>query len=205
MKRCVGRVLAATLTALVLPGVGSAQPGTASGVVRGPAGQLEGAVVYLVGEEAPPTGPTAPAWIDQRRLRFVPEVIVVTPGRNVAFRNSDPLLHNIFSPDPEEPFDLGTYPEGESRAHRFERSGPHVILCNIHPEMEAWVFVAPTEHAAVTDEVGRFRVERLPAGRYVLRAWHRRAGAYEETVEVRPQGELRIEVRLGRTRSLGGG
>lgn len=202
----MGFALAVAAAALVFPASLRGQSGSVSGVVRGPAGGLAGAVVSLVSEGPSTTAvPEAPVWIDQRRLQFIPDAVVVTPGRSVAFRNSDPLLHNIFSPDPLEPFDLGTYPEGESRAHRFERPGPHVILCNIHPEMEAWVYVAPTEHAVTADEAGRFRVGPLPAGPYVLRVWYRRAGSYEQAVRVRPGEDLRIEVRLGSTRPGGGG
>lgn len=176
--------------------------GAAEGVVTGRRGPVADAVVALLPVDGArePEGPRSPAIVDQRRLRFVPRVVVVTLGQSVAFRNSDPLLHNIFSPGPSEAFDLGTYPEGQSRAHRFERPGPHVILCNIHPEMEAWVYVVPTPYAAVTDGEGRFRVDGVPAGRYTMRVWHRRTGLVERTVRIAEETVRRVEVRLEEAR-----
>lgn len=192
--------LVAGLVAIAWTGAGPGPGGTVRGVVRGPAGPADDAVVYLVPEgAAPPPAPgTAVAEIDQRRLRFVPRVLAVSPGTSVAFRNSDPLLHNIFSPDPREPFDLGTYPQGESRAHRFEHPGPHVILCNIHPEMEAWVFVAPTPYHAVTDSAGGFRIGDLPPGDYALHVWRRHAAPYSREVTVTAADSLTTEIRLER-------
>ena len=157
------------------------------------------AVVWFVPIVAPTSGPPSDGALilDQRRLRFVPEVLAVQMGQAVSFRNSDPLLHNIFSPDPAEPFDLGTYPEGEARDHRFLTPGPHVILCNIHPEMEAFVVAVPSPWHAVTDSDGRFRLAGLPMGPYLIHAWHRHANAYETEVAVGP-GATPIEVRLER-------
>lgn len=159
--------------------------GGITGTVRLDEVAVAEAVVWFVPVTGPLSGgpPDVPAILDQRRLRFVPEVLAVQMGQTVSFRNSDPLLHNIFSPGPAEPFDLGTYPEGEARDHRFVTSGPHVILCNIHPEMEAYVVVVPAPWHAVTDSEGRFRIEDLPMGRYSIHAWHRHAEIYEaETV-----------------------
>lgn len=171
--------------------------GTVTGTVEVEGARPDGAVVYL--EPVDGTSPRRPerTVVDQRKLRFAPEVVAVAPGGEVVFHNSDPLLHNIFSPEAEESFDLGTYPEGEARSHRFETTGPHVILCNIHPEMEAWVFVTPTPHTAVVGEDGRFRLP-VPAGRYRIGAWHRRGSAPERVIEVREGGVARVDLRLSR-------
>lgn len=189
------RVFAAVALATALAGSEtSAQTVMGSVTLRGLA--VEGAVVYLV-----PVSRTAPvvagrATIDQRRLRFSPRILVVGPGAEVAFRNSDPLLHNIFSPDEKEPVDLGTYPEGESRSHRFERIGPHVILCNIHPEMEAWVYVAPSPWRAVSSETGEFRIADVPPGDYRLHVWHRRTSPLERALTVPPEGTSTMNLDL---------
>lgn len=195
----IARGLAALALAAALAGSEArAQTVTGSVTVRGFA--VEGAVVYLVPDSGSAPVVADPATIDQRKLRFVPRILVVGKGAEVAFRNSDPLLHNIFSPDEEEPVDLGTYPEGESRSHRFERLGPHVILCNIHPEMEAWVFVAPTPYRAVSTETGDFRIEGVPRGDYRLHVWHRRASPLERPLTVGPGGTSAGTLDLGTSR-----
>lgn len=172
-------------------------PGTVVGTVRVDGARPDGAVIYLEPVDGSPARDPGRTVVDQRRLRFVPEVVTVAPGTEVAFHNSDPLLHNIFSPEADEPFDLGTYPEGEARSHRFETAGAHVILCNIHPEMEAWVFVTPAPYTTVVDGDGAFRIE-APAGRYRLGAWHRRGDAPERIIEIRDGRATRVDLRLSR-------
>lgn len=175
--------------------------GTVTGVVYVRDALSDGAVVYVVLGDEPALPPAEPALMDQRRLLFAPSILPVLPGRAVIFRNSDPLLHNVFSPyPPEEAFNLGTYPEGESRTRLFRRPGPHVILCHIHPEMEGYVVVVPTLHYAVTDSAGRFRLEGVPAGTHPLRVWHRRAAPYERRVMIGPDNTVRLEIRLARGR-----
>lgn len=185
-------VVTSSLTALV-----RSPMGTVSGTVTVEGARPEGAVVYLLPVDEVARARPGSTVIDQRRLRFVPVVVAVPPGAEVAFHNSDPLLHNIFSPDAGEPFDLGTYPEGEARTHRFETMGAHVILCNIHPEMEAWVFVTPAPYTAVVGGDGAFRIE-APAGRYRLGAWHRRGDAPERIIEIRDGRATRVDLWLSR-------
>lgn len=174
-----------------------AQTATVTGSISLMGRPVEGAVVYLVPESGTPPVDAGRATIDQRKLRFAPRILVVGEGAEVVFRNSDPLLHNIFSPHEEEPVDLGTYPEGESRSHRFERIGPHVILCNIHPEMEAWIYVAPTPWRAVSSESGTVRIEGVPPGDYRLHVWHRRASPLERPLAVEPGGTSAGTLDLG--------
>lgn len=172
-----------------------------NGVVTSPNARPGGAVVYLV----PQVDTVAPApesvVIDQANLRFVPRVAAVTPGTTIAFRNSDPIMHNVFSPaETGDPFDLGTYPRSDHRSHTFTRPGAYVILCHVHPEMAAYVVVVPTAHRAVVDERGRFRIVDVPRGRYLLRVWHRRAPLHEEPLEVLDGGVYRLEIDLGASR-----
>ena len=192
------RGLALGIILAVASGVSKSPGGIVMGTLQVEGVRPDGAVVYLV-PEAGASGLSAERTIiDQRRLRFIPDVVVVAPGAEVAFRNSDPLRHNIFSPESKEPFDLGTYSEGESRTHRFREPGAHVILCNIHPEMEAYVFVAATPYREVVGRDGAFRLE-VPAGRYRFRAWHRRGGTQEQNVLVTEGRTVHLEVRLSRS------
>jgi len=163
----------------------------------------DGAVVYLNhGSVLLDTTTSEPFVVDQRSLRFVPQILSVLSGQEVQFRNSDPLFHNVFSPDTlGEDFNLGTYPAGQWRSHRFRRPGVHPILCHVHPEMEAYVVVVTTPYHGVSDATGRFRVENLPSGTYALEVWHSRAAPYRRTVTVRENDDLRLEIRLDGRRS----
>ena len=73
--------------------------GVVSGRVTRANRPLSNAVIELIpvaAFSAPPVVSTAV--IDQRHLHFVPEVLAVSPGTTVTFLNSDPNVHNVFSP-----------------------------------------------------------------------------------------------------------
>ncbi len=131
--------------------------------------------------------------MDQFGLQFSPHVLVIPVGTVVEFTNSDDVLHNIFAPAfGGEAFDLGTWPKGERRTHRFDEPGISTILCNVHPEMEAYIVVVPTEHYAQTGEDGGFRIEGIAAGTYILHAWHERCHPLERIVEIVEDNDLVI-------------
>ena len=160
------------------------------------------AVVALIPEREPATAALDTALIDQRELAFLPRVLPLRRGAVVEFRNSDPLLHNVFSPSDAE-FNLGTYPQGTSRYRTFDREGASVILCHVHPEMVAYVVVVPTPHFSVTDADGRFTVVGLASGSYRVRVWHRAMEPLEQRVTVGPgpSPSLRLLVRPKGSRS----
>ena len=63
-------------------------------------------------------------------------------GDTVTFRNDDPFFHNVFSASPAKSFDLGSYPQGQSRKVTFDREGSVDVECAIHPDMKLKVEVA---------------------------------------------------------------
>ena len=63
------------------------------------------------------------------------ETISVNQGDTIHFANNDPWFHNIFSLSDLKTFDLGSYPEGESRPVTFDKKGTLEIECAIHPHM----------------------------------------------------------------------
>ncbi len=176
----------------------SAQVASIEGVVTAPGEPAAGAVVFLVPHvRSGELRPDSTAVIDQVGLRFVPPLLVVTPGTIVSFHNSDPILHNIFSPQgPGSGFDLGTYPRGEERSHTFGEAGAHVVLCNVHPEMVAYVLVVDTTLYAVVGDGGRFRLDDVPVGRYALRVWHPSAGSTERNIVLGNGDLLRVMLLL---------
>jgi plastocyanin len=134
--------------------------------------------------------------VDQLRLSFMPEVTLVSPGTVVSFLNSDVVQHNVFkAAGPGEPFNLGTYPRGDSRAHTFYEPGLYVMLCHVHPEMAAYVMVVPSEHRAKTEADGTFTIPDVPPGRYLIRGWHSRIRLEEQVVEVKAGGVTEVRFR----------
>ncbi len=171
---------------LVVPG-GPALAGAIKGKVAVPrARSLANMVVYV--EKAAGEFPPAKehATMDQKNLTFVPHVLPVVAGSTVDFLNSDQVLHNVFTPDKcANKFNLGTWPKGEMRSMKFDKLGcSPVLLCNVHPEMEAFVVVLQNPYFAVTDKSGLFAIPGVPEGKYALRVWNRKflEGSWEVTV-----------------------
>src|SRR5882672_6848260 len=65
----------------------------------------------------------------------------VKVGDRIVFRNSDPYFHNVFSLSDAKLFDLGSYPQGESRSVTFDKAGKVEVECAIHPQMKMTVEV----------------------------------------------------------------
>ena len=108
--------------------------------------------------------------MNQKDKAFVPHILPVVVGTAVEFKNQDPFKHNIFSPDGER-YNLGTWEQGQSRTYTFRRPGVYRQLCNIHPEMLAYILVLETSYFALTDNEGNFEIAGVPSGKYLLRVW----------------------------------
>lgn len=148
--------------------------GTIEGKVRGGPAGAGGAVVWLTRAKGPTPKPK-PAPIQtvlQRGKRFLPHVLVVPVGTEVAFLNEDKMFHNVFSLSRPNPFDLGLYKEGVARNKVFNEPGPVRLLCNIHASMSAFVYVVDSPWYAQADAQGWFELRGVPPGEYVLHAWH---------------------------------
>ncbi|MBU0559728.1 MAG: hypothetical protein KJ799_09960 [Bacteroidetes bacterium] len=114
------------------------------------------------------------AKMDQKNLTFIPHVLPIVVGTTVEYINSDDVLHNVFSPDKcAEKFNLGTWAKGKSRSYTFNEAKCYsVMLCNVHPEMEAFIVVLKNPYFALTDKKGNYLIKDVPEGKYKLKVWH---------------------------------
>lgn len=164
-----------------------------------PLTRFDHAVAYIEGIETSP--PAEPALMDQRNKEFVPRLLPVVKGQEIRFLNSDRIQHNVFSPHEQEPFDLGLYPAGELRSLRLNALRRHKVYCNLHKNMVADILVLPNPYFSLTDEAGRYRIQGLPAGEYVLRVWHIFGGADQKPVRV-GQAPLMVDFTIRSTQSI---
>jgi len=126
--------------------------------------------------------------VDQRKMAFIPHVIVVQQGTTVDFLNSDPVGHNVYWPsvsgNKKLSHNLGTWPKGEKKPFQFNDLGVASLLCNVHPEMSGYVVVAPTPYFAVTDKDGNFEIKNIPAGKYTLKTWSEDGKPVTQAIDV---------------------
>ena len=131
------------------------------------------AIVYLEGDfAAPPTGTGSAADVAQRSYQFAPALLAVRRGSLVRFPNLDDEYHSVFSYSKTRRFDLGRYQRDETQPTlRFDQAGVVRLFCEIHEHMRGTILVLDTPHFTRTDAAGRYRLDGLPAGRFVLKAW----------------------------------
>ena len=130
------------------------------------------------------------AFMDQRDMKFIPNVLPVLVGTTVDFPNHDTTWHNVYSKGGAKDFDLGLYAAGETRSTTFERPGVARILCNAHPNMEAFIVVKEHPFFSATDKRGNFRVDGVPLGKYRAQVWHPQLGTRESPVELVRAGQV---------------
>jgi plastocyanin len=149
-------------------------------------------VVYL--ESAPQSAFEANeqrrARMDQHDERFVPHVLAIVAGTWVDFPNDDKTYHNVFSLSKTQPFNLGRYAAGHSKAVRFENPGIVRVFCEIHSHMSAFILVFAHRYFAVTDDDGRYRIEGVPPGTYTVAVWNEslRGDVPKRTVTIEATG-----------------
>jgi len=172
--------------------------GTIHGKVSGVSGESVVYVEAIPGKTFP--APTQHVTIDQKGLMFVPHITAVAQGTTVDFLNSDSVAHNVFWPsisgNKKLGHNLGTWPKGQKQSFKFDNPGVVSLLCNVHPEMAAYVIVSPTPYFAETNAAGEFKIENVPDGAYTVTAWHE--GAKNKSNPVKVTGDTAADFTLSK-------
>lgn len=144
---------------------------------------LENAVIELLLDEGERTSYMQPAnsTIDQLDKEFVPTVTVISAGSDVSFPNSDDILHHVYSFSQTKTFNIPLYGRGENDDYHenFPSAGVVEIGCNIHDWMLAYIYVAESELASLSDTEGVAILSSTLSGNYQLRVWHPQASEEE--------------------------
>jgi plastocyanin len=152
-------------------------------------------------ENAPPV--SAPrAVMDQVERQFVPHVLVVRVGTEVAFPNSDTVAHQVYSFSPAKRFQLALYRGHAHPPLLFDKPGVVVLGCNIHDNMLGYILVTPAPYFGRTDAAGRLELSELPAGEYEVVLWNPRfnepAAALTHSIRLAEAQQFALPLRLTR-------
>lgn len=128
--------------------------------------------------------------IDQRNLKFIPTVVAIMVGGTVDFPNNDKTWHNVYSKGGANDFDLGLYASGKTRSKKFDKAGVSRILCNAHPNMEAFVVVKDHPFFSTTDSRGNYEIKNVPLGKVRVEIWYPNLDVRSDTVEIVRDGEV---------------
>jgi plastocyanin len=130
----------------------------------------------------------------QKNINFAPGLLAVQVGTMVEFPNLDDTYHNVFSYSKTKRFDLGRYRKEEKPGVvLFDKPGVVTTHCEVHEKMRGTVLVLQTPYFQKTDREGRYRLEHLPPGHYVLKAWISENDVRSQTVELKADVPLRVD------------
>ena len=140
--------------------------------------------------------PTEAARIDQVGCRYVPHVQGARTGQTLRIRNSDSFMHNVRGLRAGRVlFNLGQNRVGETTRKLDGGPGPIVLTCEVHGWMQAYVWVVDHPFFIVTGKDGAYLLKGLPAGEYVLEAWHEKYGTRTETILLKDGEITKLDLR----------
>jgi len=154
------------------------------------------AAVYLEGQfpNSVTNTPQHSKAVIQRGAQFRPALLPIQVGTTVSFPNDDDFYHNVFSYSKTKRFDLGRYRKSDRPPTEvFDKPGVVKLYCEIHQHMRGVILVLDTPYFTRTDTNGVYRLQDLPAGHYLLKAWVDEKHLYEKPVDLESGHETHID------------
>jgi len=187
----VGLLAASTALAGEVKGKVSGSPGNKGDKAE----ETESIVVWIEGVDGA-AAPKEPVKISQKGAQFSPRFSVAVVGQDVEMPNNDNIAHNVYSKSAPKSFNLGVYPKGESKTVVFDKPGRVDLMCSLHRQMNAIIFVVPSPHFAVLPKDGEFTISGLKPGKYTLKAWQKGCEDVSQEVTVPESGAASADVAL---------
>jgi len=135
-----------------------------------------------------------PEVLDQEGCIYLPHVLALHTGQELAVRNSDDVLHNVnATPETNRGFNRGQPTSGMEFTHSFPLAEVMIpVRCDVHGWMQAFIGVTDHPYHTVSDGNGVFNLDRLPPGEYEIEAWHETYGTATQMVTVPESGEVEV-------------
>lgn len=159
------------------------------GVIRGNVDcgkRCDKIMVYLEGVDGTFNGGSAEATFDQKNKVFIPHILPIVKGTKVSILNSDPFLHNVHAYlGKGSVFNIGLPANASPNEWVFRETGTHTILCDVHPEMSAYIVVLDNPFFSTVKPDGSFEIGGVPAGGYTAVLYHpERDQKMKQSIEV---------------------
>ncbi|HRK31853.1 MAG TPA: hypothetical protein PLD59_12305 [Tepidisphaeraceae bacterium] len=139
-------------------------------------------------------GPLPDAVLDQVDCRYVPHVVGVVVGQGLKVKSSDPAFHNThYTPGRNASNNFGLLRAGHEKTVRFTAPEIFHVRCDVHPWMSAYIGVFDNPFFAATREDGSFELNNVPAGQYMLVAWHEIYGELRRSIAVGDDGTIDVD------------
>ena len=161
--------------------------------------------VFIPAKEKPKVHPDLKASkdkevvLDQKLCRYLPHALVMRTDQLLDVKSMDDCLHNTqTNPLKNDPINFAVAAKsrgGLTWKVKVAETNPTQVKCGIHSWMTAYVLILDHPYAVVSDQDGKFKIEKLPVGEIEFRYWHERAGYVEKAVK--------IKIENGKTKDLG--
>jgi len=123
--------------------------------------------------------------MDQVGCQYVPHVLAIQKTQKITVHNGDTTNHNIhFLPKVNQEMNFSQPKQGMTKDISLTTEEPFRVKCDVHPWMGAHIAVFDHPFFDVTDKDGTFTIKGLPAGSYVIEAWHETFGTLTANVTV---------------------
>jgi plastocyanin len=174
-QQCAGRVLS-FLSAMLWAMCQRANPADLNLSVLDAGGHGVEGIVFVAQPqfELPNKHPIRTAIMDQQKMQFVPNIVVIQAGTGVEFPNSDQIEHQVYSFSAAKTFKLSLYAGHKYPPVVFDRPGLVIVGCNIHDHMVGYIYVTDTPYFGRSNQSGLLSLHELPTGSYRITAWHPR-------------------------------
>jgi hypothetical protein len=143
-------------------------------LIIGPEGGVANTVVFLknISSGKAMDIPQPRRFLNQKRCRYEPHILLVPENGALEMTSSDPVLHTVHMEGAATynlPFPFPDRPVSRPMPH----AGVVTLKCNGgHLWMNAVLIVADNPYYAVTDDRGKFELGGVPPGQYEIVAWH---------------------------------
>lgn len=146
-------------------------------LIVGKGNGVANSLIYIVGLKRPVNASATHATFvaDQKGCHYVPHVLVVAVGDSFTATNSDETFHNVhgyMDANHATAFNVAQPGKDMKATQRVKQPGVYQLRCDVHPWMNAYVFVSGNGFAAVTGEDGSYTLSDVPPGTYKLTMWH---------------------------------
>jgi hypothetical protein len=158
-------------------------------------GALKNVVVFIETEPSKATGdPQKENILNNTGCRYSPRILAMQKGEKLKVKNNDPKLHIPHSYlEDRTVFNLSLPFKGTTidATSRIRQAGVLKVVCDTHAWMLAYIHVFDHAYFTVSDEHGQFTIPNLPAGTYILKAWHEDGGIRSQEITVPESGDVR--------------
>ena len=109
-----------------------------------------------------------------KKCDFVQHVSILVKNRDLAMKNTDPILHNphTFNDKHATQFNVALSEKGQVVQKKVRAGGLVKLQCDSHVHMNGYILSLDHGYFAVTDADGNFKIDGVPPGKYKLVAWH---------------------------------